>query len=406
MDDDLIGKRIAAHRKKRGMTQVALAHDAAISLSLLRKIEQGERDCSQSTLASVARVLRVDAGTLTGQPYDTEEPQKDRIHKYIPDLRRALNSWDLAIELDHEPRPISDLEADAKNVAHQLQLGRNRRLAEMLPALLAEAFAMVHATDDENERDALGRVLLAYAHSAHTVAHQTGYEDLAASVEDRIQWIASFTNDPAARGFAAWMRTTSIMRDGLYEPGLRLLDSVRTEMEPGRRDNDATLLTIGSLHLRSSLLAGRAGDLALAMDHVEEARQISTHLTTDTDNDWQHMAFGPSNVAIYRVASAVESGDGPRALAIADKMHLPDHMLTRLPTRVAHHNTDLARAYFWQGKHDKSLQSLELARKAAPQQTRHHPAVREVTNLLVRAHRRSNEPLARFRAWLGPDPEW
>lgn len=406
MDDDLIGKRIAAHRKKRGLTQVALAHDAAISLSLLRKIEQGERDCSQSTLASVARVLRVDAGTLTGQPYDTEEPQKDRIHKYIPDLRRALNSWDLAIELDHEPRPISDLEADAKNVAHQLQLGRNRRLAEMLPALLAEAFAMVHATDDEQEREALGRVLLAYAHSAHTVAHQTGYEDLAASVEDRIQWIASFTNDPAARGFAAWMRTTSIMRDGLYEPGLRLLDSVRTEMEPSRRDNDATLLTIGSLHLRSSLLAGRAGDLALAMDHVEEARQISTHLTTDTDNDWQHMAFGPSNVAIYRVASAVESGDGPRALAIADKMHLPDHMLTRLPTRVAHHNTDLARAYFWQGKHDKSLQSLELARKAAPQQTRHHPAVREVTNLLVRAHRRSNEPLARFRAWLGPDPEW
>ena len=92
--------------------------------------------------------------------------------------------------------------------------------------------------------------------------------------------------------------------------------------------------------------------------------------------------------------------------AIADKTHLPDHMLTRLPTRVAHHNTDLARAYFWQGKHDKSLQSLELARKAAPQQTRHHPAVREVTNLLVRAHRRSNEPLARFRAWLGPDPEW
>lgn len=406
MDDDLIGKRIAAHRKKRGMTQVALAHDAAISLSLLRKIEQGERDCSQSTLASVARVLRVDAGTLTGQPYDTEEPQKDRIHKYIPDLRRALNSWDLAIDLDHEPRPISDLEADAKNVAHQLQLGRNRRLAEMLPTLLAEAFAMVHATDDEHERDALGRVLLAYTHAAHTVAHQTGYEDLAASVEDRIQWIASFTNDPAARGFAAWMRTTSIMRDALYEPGLRLLDSVRAEMEPGRRGNDATLLTIGSLHLRSSLLAGRAGDLALAMDHVEEARQISTHLTTDTDNDWQHMAFGPSNVAIYRVASAVESGDGPRALAIADKMHLPDHMLTRLPTRVAHHNTDLARAYFWQGKHDKSLQSLELARKAAPQQTRHHPAVREVTNLLVRAHRRSNEPLARFRAWLGPDPEW
>jgi hypothetical protein len=136
-----------------------------------------------------------------------------------------------------------------------------------------EAFAMVHATDDEQERDALGRVLLAYAHAAHTVAHQIGYEDLAASVEDRIQWIASFTNDPAAKGFAAWMRTTSIMRDALYEPGLRLLGAVRGEIDPGGRENDAALLATGSLHLRSSLLAGRAGDLALAMDHVEEARQ-------------------------------------------------------------------------------------------------------------------------------------
>ncbi|GAB2481298.1 helix-turn-helix transcriptional regulator [Promicromonospora xylanilytica] len=406
MDDELIGKRIAAHRKQRGMTQIALAQAATISVSMLRKVEQGERDCSQSTLASVARALRVDAGVLTGQPYDTEEPQRDRIHRYIPDLRRALNSWDLPIELGHRPRPLSDLEADATEVAHKLQLGRNRRLAEILPSLLTEAFAMVHATDDEQERDALGRVLLAYAHAAHTVAHQTGYEDLAASVEDRIQWIASFTNDPAAKGFAAWMRTTSIMRDALYEPGLRLLDTVRAEIEPGSRQNDAALLATGSLHLRSSLLAGRAGDLALAMDHVEEARQISTHLTTDTDNDWQHMAFGPSNVAIYRVASAVESGDGPRALALAEETRLPDHMLTRLPTRVAHHHTDLARAYFWQGKHDKSLQSLMVAKQAAPQQTRHHPAVREVTNLLVRTHRRSNEPLARFRAWLGPDPEW
>ncbi|MFD2796394.1 helix-turn-helix domain-containing protein [Promicromonospora vindobonensis] len=406
MDDELIGKRIATRRKDRGMTQVALAQAASVSLSLLRKVEQGNRDCSQVTLATVARALGVDVGALSGQPYDTEEPRRDRVHGRIPALRRALNTWDLPLDLEHRPRPMSALEADAKEVVRELQRGRNRQLAEILPPLLSEAFAMVHATDDERERESLGNVLLAYAHAAHTVAHQTGYEDLAAQVEDRIQWIASLTSDPAAKGFAAWMRTTSIMRDALYEPGLRLLDTVRSDIEPTGRDDDAALLTTGSLHLRSSLLAGRAGNLALAMDHVEEARQISVRLPADTDNDWQHMAFGPSNVAIYRVASAVEAGDGPRALALADETRLPDHMMTRLPTRVAHHHTDLARAYFWQGKHDKSLKSLMVAKKAAPQQTRHHPATREVAGLLVRAHRRSNEPLARFRAWLGPDPEW
>lgn len=408
MDDQLIGKRIKQLRQARGVTQVGLAQEAKISLSLLRKIEQGDRDVSQPVAAAVGRVLRVDAGTLTGQPYDRDGATPDRIHKLIPDLRRALNRWDLPpTDLDTPPRPVSALALDAKSVSEQLQHGRNSQLAEILPPLLTEAFAMVHACEDEQDREVIAHALLAYMHAAHTVAHQTGYDDLAANVEDRIQWIAGLTDDPAAAGFAAWMRTTSLMRDGLYEGALWLLDTVRARVDPGGRDGGA-LLTVGSLHLRSSLIAGRAGDLDGAMDHVEEARGIANHLDSDTDNDWSHLAFGPSNVAIYRVACAVESGDGPRALAIADQTRLPQHMHTRLPTRVSHHNLDLARAYFWQGMHDKSLDSLMTARKTAPEQTRHHPTTREVTSLLVRAHRRGNESLARFNAWLGPgdDVDW
>ncbi|MBO0610743.1 helix-turn-helix domain-containing protein [Myceligenerans salitolerans] len=408
MDDELIGKRIKQLRQARGVTQVGLAQEAKISLSLLRKIEQGDRDVSQPVAAAVGRVLRVDASTLTGQPYHREGSSPDRIHKLVPDLRRALNRWDLPpADPDLPPRPLDALTRDARNVSEQLQRGHNTQLAEMLPALLTEAFAMAHACDDDRDRAVVAHALLAYAHAAHTVAHQTGYGDLAANVEDRIQWIAGLTTDPAAAGFAAWMRTTSLMRDGLYPGALWLLDRVRTQVDPGRRD-DGALLTVGALHLRSSLVAGRAGDLDAAMDHVEEARGIANHLGTDTDNDWSHLAFGPSNVAIYQVTCAVEAGDGPRALTLADRTRLPSHMLTRLPTRVSHHHLDLARAYFWQGRHDKALHSLMTARQAAPEQTRHHPTTREVTHLLVRAHRRGNEPLARFSAWLGPgdDADW
>jgi hypothetical protein len=67
---------------------------------------------------------------------------------------------------------------------------------------------------------------------------------------------------------------------------------------------------------------------------------------------------------------------------------------------------DVARAQLWQGKNDHALASLERARKYAPQQTRRHPTTREVTRMLVRSHRRANEPLARFAAWLGTDTDW
>lgn len=111
-----------------------------------------------------------------------------------------------------------------------------------------------------------------------------------------------------------------------------------------------------------------------------------------------HLAFEGLDAA-EMVSDAHD--DNPASNAVSRRLGYAAN-LTR---RVAHHNTDLARAYFWQGNHDKALQSLMVAKEAAPQQTRHHPAVREVTNLLVRSHRGSNDPLARFRAWLGPDPE-
>jgi len=66
---------------------------------------------------------------------------------------------------------------------------------------------------------------------------------------------------------------------------------------------------------------------------------------------------------------------------------------------------DLARAYLWHGKHEQSLASLQRARELAPQQTRHHPTTREVLRLLVRAHRSTNEPLARFSTWVGTATE-
>ena len=52
-----IGSRIAELRKIHGVTQRALSVRAAVSYSLLRKVERGERPASHSFLAAVARAL-------------------------------------------------------------------------------------------------------------------------------------------------------------------------------------------------------------------------------------------------------------------------------------------------------------------------------------------------------------
>jgi transcriptional regulator with XRE-family HTH domain len=406
MDDELIGKRIKQLRMARDMTQRALAQHANISISLLRKIEAGDRDVTQPVAAAVARVLHVDLATLAGQPYDTDGPRRDRIHDLIPDLRTALAFWDLPPDLDVPPRPTAELVADARRVSDLCRLDRNTKVVEILPSLLPETLVAFHESTDSRERAVLADVLMTLLHAGRTGVYKFGYQDLTDIVGERINWVAAQTQDPLMKTFAAWNVINVLLPKGANGVGLRLMEQARAEIADAARTDNSLLRATGALHLRSSILAARAGKADDAMAYVGEAQQIAARLPQDTDDDWKNLMFGPANAGIHGVAVAIESQDAPRALALADRLHLPDGVTAWLPARIGHHHMDLARAYFWQGKNDKALTSLMNARKVAPQQTRNHPTTREVTGLLVRAHRRSNEPLARFASWVGPNEEW
>lgn len=100
-----IGERIAVARKQARLTQAAFAPMAHVSLSLLRKVEQGERAATPAMIAACAAALRIEVAQLTGQPYDQEGRQRDPIHALLPELRRALAYWDLPPQLDEPIRP-------------------------------------------------------------------------------------------------------------------------------------------------------------------------------------------------------------------------------------------------------------------------------------------------------------
>jgi len=394
-----IGERIADARKSRGLTQKVLADRALVSLSLLRKVEQGSRDATPAVVAAVANALTIDVTALTGQPYDQQGRHQDRIHTLVPALRRALTYWDLPPDLDTHPRPWPELVTQAQTVARMRRAAQHTALAEMLPGLLMETTAATHACDG-TERERLFELLTVLLFAAHSVTYKTGYEDLSAVVEDRISWAAAHSCDPLMGALAAWTRTTSMLQAGSYDIGQRLLARVETDIDPGgRADNQEALRILGPLHLRSAILAARGGKADTARGHLAEARRIAESLgSVDGDGGWHQLSFGPSNVGIHEVAAAVELGDGGAAVARGQTLQLPRD----LPKiRAGQHYVDLSRAQLWAGDRNGALESLYAARKLAPQQTRHMPTTREVVRMLVRSHRRSNEPLTRLVGWLG-----
>jgi transcriptional regulator with XRE-family HTH domain len=401
--DDSIGRRIKEARKWAGLTQTRLAHELGISPSLLEKIEKGEREAKQPVVAGAARVLGIDITDLTHQPYFRKGAQPDRVHQAMPVLRRALAYWDFPPELDGPSRPQAEVISDAFRLSKLRQLDRNVEVVEQLPAVMLQAVAHYHEDGTEQEKAALVDAITAMLHAAHSVAYKLGYEDFSVVIENRIQWLSTQVEDPMLSAFSDWVRTNSLMRMGDYGTGLRILERARVRIDPMGREDPEALRMLGSLHLRSGIIAARHNRPDEARAHVVEAQRIAVHQPTDTDGDWRSLGFGETNVGIHSVATAVESGDGPTALALNDQVHLPAEWQAKLPTRVGHHYLDLSRAQFWQGHHEDSLASLDKARQVAPQQTRHHPTAHEVTRLLVRAHRATNQPLVDFTTWLGGD---
>ena len=70
IDEWAVGQRIASHRVRRGLTQDELAGLVGISLSMMKKIESGDRLVTRfSQLVLFAQALRIkDLRDLTGVP--------------------------------------------------------------------------------------------------------------------------------------------------------------------------------------------------------------------------------------------------------------------------------------------------------------------------------------------------
>ncbi len=108
--------------------------------------------------------------------------------------------------------------------------------------------------------------------------------------------------------------------------------------------------------------------------------------------------FGLPNVSIHDVAVPVELADGTTAVTRATEVTLPP---TTAPSRVGHYWIDLPRAWLLHGDRRQALDSLQQARRIAPQLTRYHPQVHETVHALAIQDARSTGSLRNFAAWCG-----
>ncbi|MGH3773517.1 MAG: helix-turn-helix domain-containing protein [Pseudonocardiaceae bacterium] len=387
------GLRIAELRKIHGITQQALALRATVSYSLLRKVERGERPASPSFIAAIARALGVSVIDITEQPYGTRNASPTSEQAGVPALRQALVEGDDP-ELDTSLRPLDDLRAAMAEINEVFRKGKYAQVVRSLPDLLRH----LHATANACPVDARPSVheMLSAAYRYATVAlYRLGHLDLSHLADERARAAAARGDDPLRAAVAEYNHSLILMFDGSYPAALRSIDRAGAivDLAPA---SPAVPAVRGSLHLRAAIIAARATNSDLATEHLIAARSLAVDRHDEADS--YSTNFGPVNVSIHEVAVPIELADGTTAVTRAAKLTLPAHIA---PTRAGHYWVDLSRAWLLHGDRRRSLESLEIARRIAPQLTRYHPQVHETVHILATHDTRSTASLRHFAAWCG-----
>ncbi|MFE6959023.1 XRE family transcriptional regulator, partial [Streptomyces sp. NPDC057696] len=250
-----------------------------------------------------------------------------------------------------------------------------------LPLVLADALIAAQAYQGE-ERERAHELMAMTHQGAAMVLTKVGETDLAWIAADRGLAAAQQSGNTVVTGSLFRSVAHCLLSNGRFDASVQLVGDASDHLRPGLDDASPEFLSIyGTLFLAGSLAAARAGDRSTTQAFLAEADQAAQRLSGDANHVWT--AFGPTNVAIHRVATAAECGDMQVAIDLG-----PQIDTSALPTeRRTRHNIEMARALSAHNRVDDALSMILDAERWAPEQVRSHYLARELVLSWVRNQR-------------------
>ncbi|MGY2123998.1 helix-turn-helix domain-containing protein [Nocardia gipuzkoensis] len=370
-----IGERVAWYRRRRGMSQGVLAGLVGRTDDWVGKIENNRIPLDRlSVIRLLADALDVSLGDLIGEP-TLLDWTIDSGTSTVPALRAALMDFGHLIPAlspsadDTEPYDLPKLKHDVADVFDAYQASKFGFAAGRLPRLLSVATSLARTADDERAH----RLLALTYQAAASVLTKLGETDLAWNAAERGLAASRHTDDPAIIGSLMRSVAFTVMSTGRVQSAVDLAEAGAAYLQPyldnGRHD---VLSVYGTLLLVGSMAAARNNRRDTVQEFLAEADHAAASLGGDRNSLWS--AFGPTNVAIHRVNTAMELGDVQIALQLG-----PDLNTSALPTeRQVRHQLELARAFNLVGRQQDSITAVLDAERAAPEQVRHHHLSRQL----------------------------
>ncbi|POX41344.1 XRE family transcriptional regulator [Streptomyces sp. Ru73] len=389
-----IGERVAWYRRRRGLSQEVLAGLVGRTVDWLSKAENGRIELDRlSVIKSLADALDVSLGDLIAEP-TLMEWTPDSGTNTVPALRSALMNYRqltplFGLPTEGEPPALDELRRNVAEVWDAYQDSRYGLATRRLPLLLTDALIAGQAYEGQERERAHALTAMTYQGAA-MVLTKLGEADLAWIAADRGLTAAQQSGDAVVTGSLFRSVAHCLLSTGRFDAAVQLVSDASDYLRPGLVTASPDFLSVyGTLFLAGSMAAARAEDRDMVRSFLAEADQAARQLGRDANHMWT--AFGPTNVAIHRVATAGELGDIQVALDLG-----PQVDTSNLPTeRRTRHNLEVARALSSHNRIDEALAMVLEAESWAPEQVRSHYLARELVLSWVRNQRgRPSRPMA------------
>lgn len=378
-----IGQRVAFYRARRGLTQAVLASLVGRTEDWLSKIERGDRQVRRlDVLVDLAHALRVNLGDLLGEPVLLEDPEGADDVPAIRDALMTPSRLSRVLFADPVSQQMPDIQRTARLTEAlwaQYQAGRIGQTVAALPELIRTAQALEsHAAEAPRAAWACSARI---HHLASTTLSKIGESDLSWIAAERAMGAADQADDPLVLASAARAGTHALLAIGRYSDAIELGRTATTWLTDRIAEDDPEALSLlGMLNLRMASAAARHQDRSARNALLADARQAAGQLGRDA-NYWQ-TAFGPTNVALHDLSTALDLGDVAYVVENGPRVRP-----TNLPIeRQVSQQIDLARAQSYLARDEDAVGTLLTAERAAPQLVHHNPAVRETVRSI---HRRT-----------------
>lgn len=372
-----VGQRVRLWRKRRQLTQRELADLAGCSLSMIEKIEAGDRALDNKALrAGVANALQVPIPVLLGQPYEPLTHAHALADVHVLSLRRALTELSIGVRGNTGTlRPIEVLQPAAEAVARMRHVPDWAGQMAALPDLISDLAA--HTSRQSRH------LLMDTLYSASQALKFLGHLDLAMYASERAAIIAADLDEPAWLGFADFARANALPAE-CPDIAAELASRALAQIRLSNRDHDL-LNVYGQLHLCAGLQFATAKNSDTSQEHMNQAETLAVH--EYQDGGFRHLQFGPANAARYRMKASLELGNPGRALVIAKQA-----VRQRTPFLQASYHIAAGRALHHIGRDLEAVAEFDRAERVAPQLVHVSPSARTtVETILTKRARRVDE---------------